>query len=106
MLLPMPTGGHHFKTLQAGFPSVDTCCCKNVAETPACQQSLLTFDNTCGEHETDAQVHLIIDLPAGSARRDDELISEVADTLAVFMEEAATRKALLSQPQVKYMPHI
>ena len=41
-----------------------------------------------------------MEMLAGSNRRDDDLISEVADTLALFMEQAPTRKALLSQPQV------
>ena len=39
-------------------------------------------------------------MPASSARRDDGLIAEVADSLAIFMEHGPTRKLLLSQPQV------
>ena len=46
------------------------------------------------------QVSLIVEMPASSARRDDQLISEVADTLAILVQQAPTRKLLLGQPQV------
>ena len=46
------------------------------------------------------QVALIADMPGGDARRDDYLISEVADTLVELMTQGPTRWILLSQPQV------
>ena len=49
------------------------------------------------------QVSLVADMPAGDARRDDDLISEVADTLVQLMAHAATRKLLLNQPQVDHL---
>lgn len=45
------------------------------------------------------QVGLIADMPSGDARRDDDLISEVADTLVELMTQGPTRRTLLSQPQ-------
>ncbi|KAK9831721.1 hypothetical protein WJX74_007221 [Apatococcus lobatus] len=48
-------------------------------------------------------VSLIVDMPGGDARRDDDLISEVADTLVELMAQEPTRRMLLSQPQVIHM---